>query len=145
MFSTRGKIFQETTGLVNYFGHDVLPKALFAVSSLQHGVGDLKYEGFLYVNRILLELKKLKPIFFNNLNLNAKDPLHVAFSDASQGISSNGQNSYTSGLYFGNDMSGIFYAIAWVRSKQKLVFFHQLVTRFLLLLHLRTEARTLLK
>lgn len=84
--------FLSVTGKLNFLGHGVLPVAGFVASYYQQRVSQLTVADLRELNSALTEVQNLHPILLfpvPPLSFKAK---YLAFSDASQGRYSYGQN-----------------------------------------------------
>lgn len=113
--------FLSLTGSLNWLGHGVLPQASFAASYLQQMTGNLIVGTLVTANKVLQEIKQLKPEATMLSPTKTGDETYLAFSDASQGKSCYGQTGYVSGIFL--PAGGVFHALDWQSCKQSRVAF----------------------
>lgn len=115
--------FLGLTSPLNFLGHGVLPHASFAASRLQQLVGDLRVSHLLTANKVLAEIKGLRPKFQYLTPTCRSDSSYLAFSDASTGKRSYVQTGFASDLYLPDGGRQVYHAINWHSSKQTRVSF----------------------
>jgi len=110
-------------GSLNFLGHGILPQASFAASHLQQSIGRRTVVDLVTANKVLQEIKALKPVLTFRAPQQHHDPSYLCFSDASKGSSSYGQPGYLSGIYLPGEGGSLYHVIDWASSKQTRVSF----------------------